>query len=355
MSVKFTKYQKNTALLVFALVFLGLNLITTERNKQGYYEVKIKTISPQKYFEANKFVNLVKDEDLPIIKPYLCIRALNKILDPIKYMICVKNVERDIISKGLVEEGKFEEEIVSIVSDCVKIYPQATFIDIGANIGLMSMAALANNNKVIAIEPMINNIAYISASAKLNRKSHLIRYFNNAISNTRMKLYGWEEKKSKNGGGTMFLTKDELAAKKTDAKDNVEISSIILEDVLGQVDTEEAIIKIDVEGYECKVLYDFLAAEDKKVYIPYIVMEWLIVLRNEGNNCPNLPQVVEAFYKSGYEPYDTFKRGPLSRDRVFKYWNNILWVHREARKIPLSDSPLDKFTIYFANNVTMVI
>ena len=38
--------------------------------------------------------------------------------------------------------------------------------------------------------------------------------------------------------------------------DTVEISSIILEDVLNQVDTEEAIIKIDVEGFECKVSYN---------------------------------------------------------------------------------------------------
>ena len=30
------------------------------------------------------------------------------------------------------------------------------------------------------------------------------------------------------------------------------------------------------------------------MYIPYIVMEWLLVLRNEGNNCPNLPQVIQV-------------------------------------------------------------
>ncbi len=35
--------------------------------------------------------------------------------------------------------GKFEEEIVSIVSDCVKIYPQATFIGKNKFLKIMSL------------------------------------------------------------------------------------------------------------------------------------------------------------------------------------------------------------------------
>ena len=54
----------------------------------------------------------------------------------IKTIICVKDPKVDeYVSGGILRSGVWEKEIVTAVMETIDKYPEAVFLDIGANIG----------------------------------------------------------------------------------------------------------------------------------------------------------------------------------------------------------------------------
>ena len=68
--------------------------------------------------------------------------------------------------------------------------------DIGANIGVYSLAVAARNLNVVAVDSEADNLAFIKKSAELMNKRKYVRFINNAVRsdwifiyNTRLSLY----------------------------------------------------------------------------------------------------------------------------------------------------------------------
>jgi len=74
-------------------------------------------------------------KNIPLVTPHKCIEtaALHK---DIKTQICVKSPSVDrLVSGGILETGVWEGDIVTEVMRSMNNYPEAVFMDIGANIG----------------------------------------------------------------------------------------------------------------------------------------------------------------------------------------------------------------------------
>jgi FkbM family methyltransferase len=127
------------------------------------------------------------------------------------------------------------------------LQPEEKFVDIGANIGVYTiLASKVIRAKSISFEPIQNAFDRFEDQVKINRINHLVR----------MEKKGVGEKSER-----LFFMNDNDTVNKVsligDVANTTEIEVIALDDVLKK--NEKYFIKIDVEGFEYKVI---LGAKD---------------------------------------------------------------------------------------------
>ena len=86
------------------------------------------------------------------------------------------------------------------------------------------------------------------------------------------------------------------------------LKSIKLEDIINYINSEIIILKIDVEGYECKALQPNVIINKIGKFIPFIFIEWGYLIQNQGlvpgtsGTCLQFREWVQLFYEGGYFP-----------------------------------------------------
>ena len=71
----------------------------------------------------------------------------------------------------------------------------------------------------------------------------------------------------------------------------------MMRDILETIESKEIILKMDIEGYECKALQPEILLNKVGKFIPFIVIEWLRLQRD-----PVFSEWVKNFYYGGYIP-----------------------------------------------------
>ena len=125
------------------------------------------------------------------------------------------------------------------------------------------------------------------------------------------------------------------------------VRSVRLEDIFDVIDSKIVIMKMDIEGYECKALPPGILKNETGQFVPLIFMEW-VHLRHSPN-CPRYKEFVQSFIDSGYQPtnpgyfvilsfqsflYDAFSVHIQERINISAYateihkWNDVLWIHQ---------------------------
>lgn len=187
----------------------------------------------------------------------------------------------------------YYEECNKLVRKYEKYIKQKDILDIGSNIGLFSKAIVNNYeyNSIHLFEPSKEYFDYSKSLLKVNKNI----YFNNFGLGDVVEEKKLFKSSDNNIGWNTFLTKDPNQETNFTQKMNFEISEIKkLDDY--NVDNID-FIKIDVEGYECKVLnggMNFIAKHK-----PYILIEvgW-------GKNHPEWPYCENQYnklFKLGYK------------------------------------------------------
>ena len=84
------------------------------------------------------------------------------------------------------------------------------------------------------------------------------------------------------------------------------LKSVKLEDIINYINSDIVILKIDIEGYECKALQPNVLLNKLGKFIPYIFMEWGHIYQNTFGNCPqsDFSELVHLFYAGGYLPFN---------------------------------------------------
>ncbi|OAY63612.1 hypothetical protein ACMD2_22321 [Ananas comosus] len=147
----------------------------------------------------------------------------------------------------------------------------AVVVDVGANVGMASFAAAAMGFRVVAFEPVLENLQRICDGVFLNRAGDRVTVYAAAASDqigniTFHKLVGRLDNSaiSATGAKLAFKSNEEIA---------IEVPTIPLDEVIP--DSERVLlIKIDVQGWEYHVLRGASRLlSRRKAEAPYLIYE----------------------------------------------------------------------------------
>jgi hypothetical protein len=117
-----------------------------------------------------------------------------------------------------------------------------------------------------------------------------------------------------------------------------QLDSVTLAEILSTIPASTVIMKLDIEGYECRALQpDILLGRTGKS-IPLIFLEWMwlpgrLTDDREGVPCPGYRDLLHLFHAGGYTPFypGTGPGGPGVLDPVpsakLDFALDLVWVH----------------------------
>ncbi|MCF8307334.1 MAG: FkbM family methyltransferase [Ignavibacteriales bacterium] len=154
------------------------------------------------------------------------------------------------IEESVFKYGSYEEGTLAIIKALLSVSdPNGVFIDVGANIGLISLfvsKSFNNTFKIHAFEPLPSTFSILEKNIKLNNAANIIP-MRNALGSANSKTQIFEST-SVNRGASGFIRDSEKAA-------GFETEIFRLDDFVNENKIELInCIKIDVEGWELEVL-----------------------------------------------------------------------------------------------------
>jgi len=187
----------------------------------------------------------------------------------------------------------FTEEILSNLSKIIT--PNSTVIDIGAQVGNMSIAYSLFANKVISFEPNPATFEVLEKNSQLNPN---IYPYNYAISDEEGGLtFHYSDNGFCNGG---FATRTQAGIGVTGHHIPIEVYGVNLEKFIQENSIEVgniSLIKIDAEGHDKDILKTLepLIKEHK----PYLITEIY-----NGLNNSEVQELLDVIHSYGYKIYD---------------------------------------------------
>lgn len=156
--------------------------------------------------------------------------------------------EDDDIDYNLLARGTYEAGTLNIIQSCLR--RGDVFIDIGANIGLMSLVAsiaVGEEGVVYAIEPEPNNFRLLKQNVGINGIQN-ISLHNIGIAASRSKLTIYRNHNANRG--TASFNPNSPEASESAAVEVIPLDELVVQNALSEV----RMLKIDVEGWEMEVL-----------------------------------------------------------------------------------------------------
>jgi FkbM family methyltransferase len=272
--------------------------------------------------------------------------------------ICIKPIHTDTLVSGYIKTGwGWESEIVRSVMGAMERHQDATLLDIGCNIGMFTVVAAALGRQVVAVDADPKNLAYVRKSLDVGSTTKNVRLFNNGVSDQHMTLYPTLPDKT-NEGTLQTLTKEELD--KQGLKPTLpSLESVTLVDILTTITATTIILKMDIEGYECKALQPEVILGRTSKLSPYIYLEWNHIANPQFPGCPEYHQWKLLFAEGGYSPYHPGSLRPVKGGWLSSRWSNvdraqdILWVHHTA-VLPVQASHCPHQAMRASDSVNMV-
>lgn len=192
------------------------------------------------------------------------------------YIICTDPVNDKGVEKPLYFTGTYEAGTLGVIRSCLK--KGDAFIDVGANIGLMSIfaARIVEKGTVYSFEPLLETFAVLQKNIEINN-IHNVKAYNIALSDTRGKSIIYTNPYA-GKGSTSFIKPSE--------QDDVKEYKVMTERLDDFLETNPLsnlkMLKIDVEGWELHVLKGVKRLL-KSSNAPIICVEYSKMVRTESD------------------------------------------------------------------------
>ncbi|XP_067677727.1 uncharacterized protein [Haliotis asinina] len=188
-------------------------------------------------------------------------------------MICINDPELDKpVSSSLAETGLYEGKMLGFFLEI--LYSDITLqaVDLGANLGLYSIAAAAIARPVLAVEPNPHNVHPFHKSVKMNRFQKYVTLVTNCLSD-RYKLVQLIYNKMGNLGDTKTVEVTESMLNNDIVSVEDVVRTVQMDDLIQAMTFKRAVVKVDIQGDEVRM---FRGAQRffKAVHVRYVLMHW---------------------------------------------------------------------------------
>ena len=85
------------------------------------------------------------------------------------------------VSTELARGQGWEPDLVSKVMEAMTLHPEAVFLDLGSNIGAYTLPVASMRRRVVAVDMMRDNLAYIKTSLNKAGLDNYVEMIHNAI------------------------------------------------------------------------------------------------------------------------------------------------------------------------------
>ena len=273
---RFIRMSAKIVLKIFEyIILINLSILITYKLTTDYY--LFQTNSSLEEFASNiedYYVDLHEHTN----ESFQCIRT-KTLLNQYNTTICVYNTSDDDddtdISSSIIRDGIWEEELVIRFLRIFSRYPQLAFFDIGADLGVYTMYAAASDcSNIIAIEYFQPNIERIRRAIQIEHVQsrvvliqRIIYDQSNIYLSLRINIMNTLDSQRINSDVSLNV------------HDPFMVKTIRFDDLLSLVQQrhiQEAIIKIDIEGFE-----DYFCQSSETIFneinIQMILMKWTII------------------------------------------------------------------------------
>lgn len=196
------------------------------------------------------------------------------------------------VELSLFETGTYEKGTIQFLEKHLK--PGASFLDIGANIGLMSVIAskcVGEKGIVYAVEANPETVPILQSNIELNQCKN-IEVLPIALSDTQGTALLFENWEVNRGGASLISQGSE--------EKGIEVKMERLDDLFDE-NTRIDLVKIDVEGFEPQVIRGGMDWFKKQ--LPVFIIE--VSEKREKEVGPTPKEILQLVEKIG--PYEFFK------------------------------------------------
>ena len=195
--------------------------------------------------------------------------------------ICIHDPKIDHLISGSISQRKFwEPNTVKIFERILLANPYMGVIDIGSNIGQYTLLGAYRKRKVLSVEARLLHIHMLYRSLQLNNFLDRVTLVHNAISDSYATVTLGIDDVTNQGGASIKTVATKVSQRTKTVASNWTATTITMGDLVEYADFTQAVLKIDIEGFELEA---FTCADPlfDKLDIPYILMEWSLAKRPE--------------------------------------------------------------------------
>jgi FkbM family methyltransferase len=171
----------------------------------------------------------------------------------------------EYIQRSALALGTYEPAVCAVLRRLLG--PGRTFLDVGANVGVHTLAAAATGARVVALEPVPRLAAHLERNVRRNRLSRRVRVLPWAASDRAGEATLYVASRADDGSHSL-VPGVEAARVETLRVRTVPLDVLVAERPSWRPD----VVKVDVEGNEARVL-DGAAALLRSERPPYVVLE----------------------------------------------------------------------------------
>ncbi|XP_052244431.1 uncharacterized protein LOC127853728 [Dreissena polymorpha] len=229
-----------------------------------------------------------------------------------------------MISSYVKDYQTWEESELNKTAQLILKEKNATFIDLGCNVGVYSLYMASLGVDIVAVDAVVDNLRLLSMSLKAAKTQSRSTLVHNAISD-KYETVIMKIPDDNRGGAHVERVVDKnnakVATKKS--KKHITVETITLDDLIPYVERTKVVIKMDIEGHELNAITG-AKTFFQTVNVRAILMEWTHYRSKESGKT-----LADILIKEGFLPYTSVPAEKVLDPEKFYTWpENVFWIKR---------------------------